>query len=211
MASPLFDALHLKLSRKILDPVAAAATDGGEVTQALRTDYLNRANKFIQMYMWLNRRSLVDVYLQGLIKSQAIAAFQTAGVAVATDYSYWLTLKANSPAQIFEWMEPARTFILDMNANPNLANVFTIYGGKIFAYQSGAVLNTGAGTLFYIGNDQRASNGDTADIAIDPIWYEPIVDIAASYHFEDKGALDFAQANLKRASIILAAIGGNQT
>jgi hypothetical protein len=40
---PTFDALNITLSRRINDPVAAAATDGATYSSAMRIDYLNQA------------------------------------------------------------------------------------------------------------------------------------------------------------------------
>ena len=66
--------------------------------------------------------------------------------------------------------------------------------GTIYAYENGTAIGNAAHPFYYIKDDQRASNGDSADILIDPIWYETIVDLAASYHFSDKG--DMKQAGL---------------
>ena len=211
MASPIFDGLHLKLARKLVDPVAAAGTDGQEVTQALRTDYLNRANKFIQMLLWTNKPGLFETYLQGLIASSTIS-FSSSGAALPADYSYYVSLQQNSPVRKLKWFEPSRKIELDMAvvsgaSNPFYSNCFTILGNKIYAYQSGAILNTGTGTFYYIKNDQRANNGDTNDISIDPIWYETLVDLAASYHYSDKKEISLQKASEDRATLVLGVIG----
>jgi hypothetical protein len=202
MASPLFDELHLKLSRKVYDPVASASTDGSELTSALRTDYLNRASKFIQSLLWTTKRDFVELYLSGLVKTQAFT-FSSSGVAIASDFSFWLAAQKDSPIRKLMWIEPSRKIELDMAVNPSLTNVFTILAGKIYAYQQGVVLSSGAGTLYYVQNDQRTQAGDTSDISIDPLWYEVLIDLAASYHFSDKGKLDFEQASIQRTAMVL--------
>jgi hypothetical protein len=211
MASPLFDALHLKLSRKLTDPVAAAATDGGEVSSALRTDYLNRANKFIQMLLWTTKPDLFETYLQGLIATSSIT-FASAGAALPSDFSYAITLQQDSPVRKLKWFEPSRKIELDMatvsaNSNPFFSNCFTILGNKIYAYQAGTILSSGTGTFYYIKNDQRASSGDSSDIMIDAIWHETLVDLAASYHYSDKKEITLQKASEDRATLVLGVIG----
>ena len=211
MSSPLFDDLHVKLSRKLTDPVAAAATDGAEVTSALRTDYLNRANKFIQMLLWTNKPDLFETYLQGLIATSSVT-FASTGAALPSDFSYAITLQQDSPVRKLKWFEPSRKIELDMATvasanNPFFSNCYTILGNKIYAYQSGVILSSGTGTFYYIKNDQRASSGDSSDIAIDAIWYETLVDLAASYHYSDKKEITLQKASEDRATLVLGVIG----
>ena len=212
MASANFDALHLKLSRKIFDPVAAAATDGSEVTSALRTDYLNRANKFIQFFLYGfdkdPTRKLTQKLLSGLVSTQSIT-FAVGGDAVASDFSYALSCYYYTGATsltIHPLMEVRPDQFVPAFRNAFIKDTFTIYGGSLYGMYNQSALTSGSGILYYIANDQRASSGDTSDIAIDAIWYESLVDLAATYHFEDKGKLDFAAAQEKRTQLVLAII-----
>ena len=203
MASANFDELHLRLSRKIFDSNATAAAAGEKLTSAQRTDYLNRANRFIQQMVVVADK--VGDFLGGLIATQSIT-FDSGGVSVASDYAYPVNLyKASSPQ--FRYIKPSEKPSLDGNFDLNEKNAFTVMGNKIFAYENGAVLTSGTGTFYYVKNDQRASSGDTNDIDINSIWYDCVVDIAASFYFEDRGEKTFADANKQRQAFVFALLG----
>jgi hypothetical protein len=206
MASPLFDALHLKLGRLVDDPVAAAATNGGELTSALRTEYLNRANKYIQSVIWPMGRAVVEKYLRGLIAVSGTATVSGAR-ALPTDYSYWLAFYEYGTYTQGVWVDPSQlTQGTANNPNPDIVVYFTIYGGNLYAYNETSTVADAAHAFWYVKNDQRASSGDTADISIDSIWYDTLVDLAASYHFSEKGSADKAAFFLGRANATIAQI-----
>jgi hypothetical protein len=196
MASANFDALHLRLSRKIDDPVAAAATDGSEVTQALRTDLLNRANRVIQNRVltmaagdWTQRRDVVMRYIPGLVTTQSIT-WASGSATLASDFSYWVECR-DSTAGLMTY-HPSKAE-LDGNLNSNIDAAFAILGTSIYGYDNGSAIGNGAtGTLYYVKTDARASNGDTNDITIDGIWFDMVVDIAALLYHEEKGDFDRA-------------------
>ena len=206
MASANHDANHVALSIRIQDPVSAAATDGAEVSSARRNVYLNKANKFIQLAIWQLGKEFIFKYLSGLKKTQAINTWSSSGTTLATDYHYWIECQYDTGPVILTFH--GSKMELDANVNPNYGNAFTIDAGKIYGYLAGTILNAGTGKLFYIQNDTRAQAGDTADISIDALWYDPLIDIAASFHFEDKGEIQYAQANLQRWKIIFDILRG---
>lgn len=214
MPSSNHDNNHILLSRKIGDPVASAGTNGNVVTSALRNDYLNRANKFIQMFF--RGRPDVEVWLQGLIGTGTVTAFSSSGFSISgiTDYSYFLTCTKDGATStkdvVLKYVEPSRKTALDNGLNLNNQDVFTVLGGKLYAYEKGAVLSSGAGKLKYIKTDYKASAAASSDIEIDALWFEPLVEIAALYHSLDKGELDFAAAYKAQRDIILAIVGGGQ-
>lgn len=204
MASANFDSLHLQLSRKIQDPVSAAGTDGSVCTSALRTDYLNRANHFVQLVVWKQGRDAVDKFLSGLVKSQAAFTWLSAGVAVASDYQQNLSCQLDGTTPVLlTWVPSSRKILLDNDQNRNLDRAYTIFGGKVYGYSNYIALSSGTGTLYYMSNDTRASNGDSSDIAIDSLWYDTLVDLAASYFFDDRGNSDLAKTDLERTKIVL--------
>jgi hypothetical protein len=206
MPSPLHDLNHLRLSRKIADPVAAAATDGSEVSSALRNDYLNKASNFIQLYFKTNRL-LAQLWIPGLIDSASVT-FSSSGASTPSDYSYWISLKrgTNSVGSFTYFPPDKKSFFDDQLGWNSIAAGFTELGGKIYAYQDNIPITSGTGTLIYVKTDVRANAGDTADIAIDKIWHDIIVDIAATYHFEDKTETTHAAQQEKRVAIILGVI-----
>ena len=205
MPSANFDNLHVLLSRKIKDPIASGSelNDGVEISSTLRTDYLNRANKFIQLAVWqIGGNLFVSKYLSGLKKTQSFT-WATAGVTVASDYHYWLEAQEDGPPVIILTYHPS-LLELDAFINPNLADAFTIDAGKtIIGFNATARLNTpDTGKMFYIGNDTRAQAQDTNDITIDPLWFDSVVEIAASFHLEEKDELQSAVAIITRWKII---------
>ena len=207
MSSPNHDNNHLLLSRKIGDAVAAAATDG-VVTSALRNDYLNRANKFIQQFF--RDRPDVDTYLQGLVGTEPIT-FSSSGNSILTDptdYSYFLTCTKDGSALtgdiVLKYFEPSRKTAFDSKINPNLRDGFTVIGNLLYAYENGNMLTSGTGKLKYIRTDYMASAGAAADIKIDAIWYDCLISLAAMYHELDKGQLDFATVQKQMSEMVLA-------
>lgn len=208
MASANHDANHLRLSRIIDDPVTVASTDGNEVTSLLRNDYLNKANRFIQLTLLSlggdhNRKDIVERFIPGLKKLQSFT-WASGGTALASDYQFWLECYDTTTPTILTW-HPSKQE-LDTDVNPNIGNAFTILAGSIYGYISGVQLTSGAtGRLYYIQNDQRASAADSADIAIDSMWFDPLVDLAASFYYEDKGE---QSSHLQRLQIILGSLKG---
>jgi hypothetical protein len=208
MASANFDNLHLMLSRKLQDPVSAAGTDGTPYTSAQRTDYLNRANHFIQLIVWRQGRDLVDKFLAGLVKAYTVT-WDLAGVNLAilvTDYQQHLSC-IHDGTRLLTWVPPSRKTLLDNDQNRNLDRCYTILQNKLYGYYNYAQLTSGTGTFYYMQNDTRASNGDTNDISIDSIWYDTLVDIAASFALDDRGNSDLAKADATRVQMVLSVLG----
>lgn len=203
MASANFDSLHLYLSRKLQDAVGAAGTDGDVYTSAVRTDYLNRANHFIQLIVWKQGRDFVDRFLSGLVKTQSIT-FASGGTSLNSDYQQHLSCAYGT--YLLTWVEPSRKILLDNDQNRNLDRAYTIMGGKVYGYYNFAQLTTGTGTLYYMQNDTRASNGDSSDISIDALWYDTLVDIASSFAHDDRGNSDLAKADAQRVQMVMSVL-----
>jgi hypothetical protein len=200
-----FDDIHMKLARKLFDPVATSATNGVKVTALLRTDYLNRANSFIQTTLLASIKngdySVIGQWLAGLVKVQT-PTWASGGTTVATDYVHWISC-VHSGTRLL-WRDPSRKLELDNAFNPSDKNCFTIFGGKIYAYYNAAQLTTGTGSLYYLFNDTGATG---AAILLDPVWHETLIDLAASFYFSDKGDLPFVQANTQRAAMVMSVLG----
>jgi hypothetical protein len=209
MPSPKFDALHLYLSRKLQDPVTAASSDGVPFSSLMRTDYLNRANNFIQLLVTQAGREYVNRFLPGLITTQAVV-WVTGGTSLATDYKQFLscqyTPSTGNPV-LLRYVGPSWKIVLDNDQNRNYDAAFTILDGKIYGYYNFAQLITGNGVLYYLKTDYRTSSGDTLDISIDPMWWDTLVDLAASFALEDRGNSDFAQMNTKRTAMVTSLMG----
>lgn len=212
MASPLFDGLHLKLARKVQDPVSAAVDDGKKLASALRTDYLNRANRFIQtVFMSLERdkldKPLTQKYLNGLIKTGAIIA---SGQALPSDFSFDAAATSSPGSIPLVWL-PQPEFAFSVTNSMNARNIYTINGGLIYGYVGGAIISgTNLGALIYVSSDQMTSSGNATDILINSIWHDVMIDIAATFYFEDRGEAEFAAMNSKRFDMVLGTIAGGQ-
>jgi hypothetical protein len=207
MACDKFNALHLKLARKIFDPVATAATDGQKVTSLLRTDYLNRANKQIQLMIWSAGHDKVNDYLQGLITLTVVDMLGGVGD-LPLDFSFRLAFQKTAGGR-FEWVEPERWADIENANNPNDTAVWTIIGSEIKAWENGAAITDGLHNFYYIKDDQRVLTTDDNDIAIDSLWHDVLVDLAASFHFEDRGEYQAALNQLSRVkSVVQSIIGG---
>ena len=204
MASPLFDNLHLYLSRKIQDPVSAAG-DSGTASTSDRTDYLNRANRFIQTVLWTKDLGpdfpIISKYLQGLIGASSFT-FSTSGTAIPSDYSY--PLWVDGTQRLF-FKEPSWWSRVLSDDARMYHSMFTVFTNKVYATYGGAALSSGTGVLYYVKSDQRASNGDSADIGIDSIWYDVLVALAASFYFQDRGNTQFVVQD--PAKLVLSVVG----
>jgi hypothetical protein len=204
-----FSNLHLYLSRKLQDPVAVATVDGGRYTSDMRTDYLNRGNNFIQLVVWQAGREYVDRYLNGLVATQAVV-WDVAGTTLATDYKQHLSCQytptTGNPI-LLRFVPSSRKILLDNDQNRNFAEAFTILGGKIYGYYNYSQLATGNGVLYYMKSDVRVASTDATDISIDSLWYDTVVDLAASFAHEDQGNGEQASMNQARTKMVLNILG----
>jgi hypothetical protein len=204
-----FSNLHLYLSRKLQDPVSVATADGVVFTSDIRTDYLNRGNNFIQLVVWQAGREFVDRYLNGLVTTQAIV-WDAAGTTLATDYKQHLSCQytptTGNPI-LLRFIPSSRKILLDNDQNRNLAEAYTILGGKIYGYYNYNQLATGNGVLYYMKSDVRTASTDVDDISIDSLWYDTMVDLAASFAHEDRGNGEQATMNQARTKMVLNILG----
>ena len=201
MATPSLDILHLRFSKSVEDPVAAASTAGSVFSVAQREDYINRAINDLTstIYHSIGKDRSREV-LQSMETTQAITAFSSAGFAVASDYTDMPTsLVKTGSTSIFTLYH--RKDELDNNVNPNIASAYLISGNKIYAYESGAILNAGAGTFYYIRKDAGVQG--TTDINISPKFWGAVIDLACILAFEETGELTSANARASRVKSLI--------
>ena len=204
MATPNLDILHLRLSRAIEDPVASASTAGVQLTVAQREDYLNRAiNDIASLAYNLVGMNKAREVLQSMETTQAIT-FSSSGVSVASDYCDMPTslIKASS-SSIFSYYPKKDE--LDNNVNPNISAAYVVSGNKLYAYESGSILNSGTGTFYYIRKDAGVQG--TTDINLSSKFWDVAVDYAATLVFEETGEMQSAQARAKRIQMLLSILG----
>ena len=208
MASANFDALHLKLSRRIADPVAAAGTNGTECSSALRTDYLNRANRMNQQMVLAQGPEAISRLLPGLIATDTTAT-SSGSRSLPSDYAFHVAFQKVSGARAT--FVPARAKAdLDQNSNPNMDLAYTIVGGTLYAYDGGVAIANGSHILYYMKTDQRASSGDSADISIDAWWWDTLLALAAHLFYADKGDSQRSAQALQEALSGTSMVMGNR-
>lgn len=177
---------HVMLSRLIQDPVAAHATDGGEVSSLLRDDYLNRGTTHVQrlvMQLVAGDRDRLSRFLSGL-KAIWQPTWASAGTTLVAGFRTWIEVKYSTAAMVYH---PSKVE-LDANLNPNLQPAFTITGGKIYGYAAGAALNAGSGDVHYLRDDQTTTSAGTT--YMDNLFVQDVIMAAAGFHFFDKGDID---------------------
>ena len=194
---------HLRLSRKVRDPVLAISSDGVKATATLRNDYLNRADIYIQEQLrLLGNQSIVERFLQGLLKPQTITAFSTDGFSVPEDFSFAVSCKDGTTQ--FDQVEGSQKYSL--NSNPLYErSVFLVSGGKTYAYNRGKIVASGTGELLYIQSDQQTLTD--VNPAIDSIWDSTLVDIAATFFWEDSGTMTSQDSEARRKLAVKAVLG----
>lgn len=206
MATPTFNAMHLRFSNRLNDAVGSAASDGDIFSSVERERYMNQANNFIQTTIFYGIGSAkARTILQSLLKTQAIT-FASAGVAVATDYNNMpVALTKDASTLMFSYWP--RKEELDNNVHANVQNAFTVELSKIYTYEAGVILNAGTGVLRYIQKDQITTDGAT-DIALSSQFHDTVIDIAVSYALEEIGEMESASAYMQRVSSILSFLKG---
>ena len=196
--------LHLRFSRSVEDPVAAAATAGTQFSAVQREDYINRAINDISSYIYhavgMNEARRV---LQSMETTLAVTTFSASGFAMAADYADMPTnLVKTGSTSIFSYYPKKDE--LDNNVNPNISAAYTINGNKIYAYESGTILSTGAGVFSYIRQDAGVQG--TTDINISPQFYDNVIDLATTLAFEESGEMSSAAARASRVKLLLELI-----
>lgn len=195
MASPNFNELHARLSRQVEDPVAAAsaATDGGILSSAVRSDYLNRATReFLQnAYLILGVAKMRKLF-QTVLTTQAIGTFDSAGTTLTNYIELPIDLvKTGDTSKFVYWPNKSE---LDNYENPHVNNAYAIEGGKLYAYQDGTVLSSGAGTFYHISYIDLVADDSSNDTLIPSIFYDTVVDYAVSYYLAETGKTDELRA-----------------
>lgn len=205
MPSPNFDILHTRFANSIEDPVATAGTAGVQFTVAQRSGYINRAIQEIQTLVYEGRgKDEARRILQSQVDSQAVS-FASAGVAVEASYiNKPLSLTKSGSTSIF--MLHPRKEELDTNVNPNISAAYVIEAGKIYAYESGVILNSGTGTFLHLGKDEGTQG--TTDVLITQDLWDYVVDLAVILALEESGELQSSASRTQRFQVFNKILAG---
>lgn len=214
MATPLYDEIDLRVSRALDDPVnytagGGAATAGKIYSVAARQDFINRANIDLQSFIWNKflaelgdteaARNVVRRILQSVVKSVSTGTFASAGITilgVATDFNN-MAIALSKTGSTASFVFKANKLDLDNNVDRNVTNAWTIESGKLYAYQSGAVLTAGTGTLYYLAADQVTQNSST-DILLSRQFWDVLRDLACYYALSERPTATLAPPQMYR-------------
>lgn len=195
-----FANLHLLFARRIQDPVSAATTDGGLVTSSERTDYLNKASREIVAIAMKARR--LDT-ISGLIATDSTSTSGGSKV-LPSDFAWKISL-TTAGGLIGDYVTPGSDVATTL-ANPNSPIQWTIKNGSLYIYDGGSAILDAEHVLTYVKDDQQTVT--TGDVGIDDHWFEPMVDLAASYFYADSGERQKAVDTLQRAMVQIQSILG---
>jgi hypothetical protein len=183
MATTNLKEMHLRLSRRLQDAVAAETTDGKKVTAANRIDYINRAIKEMQRTLYLK---LGEEQASKILQFHVslMTCDWAAGLHLLPADDIGLPLFLSSASYIYTYY-PWK-LELDRLTNSIYAYAWTISGGNIYGYENGAAATT-ACTYYYLKKDEGIA--DTTDVAVTAIFYDLIVELAYADILQERGEI----------------------
>lgn len=193
MATPLYDDIDMRVSRALEDPVSytaggGAATAGKVYTVAQRQELINRANVYLQSFLY-NKFDTDGVkrILQSTVKTASIT-FASAGTSVASDYNNMpIGLTKDSSTATYVYVQ--NKLDADNDVNKNLSYIFTVEAGKIYVYiRSAGTLtkqSSGTGVFYYLASDQVTQNSAT-DILLSRQFWDVLRDLAVWFALTEK-------------------------
>lgn len=188
---------HLIVARLCNDPVAAATTDGAEMTDDERNDLINQSILFLIQHVLFGDvdRDAATLLFESL-KKQATITWATSGTVLPSDYLEWIEVAASITGSQLGF-EPS--FLrLSSGTNPFQKEAFSIKDQKIFGYSSGALLGSGTGILLYFESSQSASSAATT-VNLDQRWQFVLAELTAYFFFAQKGDIPRADMFFKNA------------
>ncbi len=217
---PTFDQLNISLSRRVDDPVAAAATDGPRFSSAMRIDWLNEAIR-----RWILKQVRIvpgtlqaypvdEIALQNYIKQDSVAMVANvkplssgwaAAVAWIIDaYDTTLSLPINplqSPNDRYQYDTGGNSYLL-----ASTTNLFWTTSGGNFELLGGGATDTIK--LKYIC--QHTDLAAAGTILVPANYHNQIIDLALQFFGEEypqdetaaRLALKFQAANVEDQKLL---------
>jgi hypothetical protein len=169
MSSPNLDALSVRLSHVINDPVTAATTDGQLITSSYRTQFLNDGirsclNKWVINENWMALRNYIKDGTVSLTGGQSLLTAWTGNVSVI------LSAK-NSTDNVFvhpvpQWLKHAFDVALNQYLSPSATNQFYSIENGYFTLLDGTGTSTDAIYLRYVKEHSDLSVGAGASTVV---------------------------------------------
>lgn len=199
MASPNYDALHVRLSRMIGDPVAAAATNGNSFTSALRDHFLNDGvrrlmNHYVKMRGYDSFSAIMvepAFFAGGYLADEAqTLASNVKALSSWTGGVFSIVTARNATASPNVVINPlphrykdlARTGV-NRYLNPATGNQwYIIEGATLRVLGSGA---TDSVNLQYIKPHTDLTNGNATDILVPAAYWNEVLDEAYKIFAEE--------------------------
>lgn len=207
MPSPNYDALSVRLSRRLGDPAASAITDGKAYTSALRDTFINAAivklykkNIFFTDLGSLRIEILDPGFFRGVLgnEGQALAA-NVKALSGWTGGVAWIISAKNSTTNtaIFPIRQRLKS-VVETGSNTFLAasttnQFYSIENATLKVHGSGA---TDTIFLQYVKPHLALSANGAADIVVPDSYWEQVLDLAEALALEEHPT----QANIARAA-----------
>lgn len=205
MASPLYDAISVDLSKKLSDAVASATSDGDIYTSAMRDLFLNNAIKRwmlkeVGVENWNALRGYKAREGQALSNnSKALSGWTGGVVAVISAYNSTDTLLVNR-------LPDGYTAVARSGANsyysPSTTNQFWQIEGASFILLDGGSTTGDTIVLEYIKEHTALSANGSSDTSVPSAYFAEILDLATKEALEERShGSDQQVAVIKEAGV----------
>lgn len=190
MASPNFDALSLRLSRELGDPVAAAATDGKRWSSTQRSAFLNAGIRTFILKAIRNQNfgaltGYVVEEAQSLSSNTKALSGWTGGVSwILSAYNVTDTVPIRPLRHhgLRSFIEPGGNQFITASAS----NQYWVKDGSSFRLIDGGTTTSDSIRLRFIKQHTDLAAGGAGDIAIGSEYWEQVLDLAVSIGLIEK-------------------------
>lgn len=202
MATPKIDRMSVEFSKRIHDPVAAAATNGGNISADERTLFLNMAMMDLFNRIWLQVKGDIQEFAQilpELIKSRSIT-LTTSKYTIANpnlDYRALAEATVTSSNLYCTIRQASQKSLVESGRIPQMAGSATTpvaieAGGVIYFYPAASFASESAViNIVTIPKDPTTgaflAQGGSYDSPYFEDWENRIVEIAVELFDKDKG------------------------
>ena len=201
MATPKFDRISVELSRRLNDPVAAAATNGSTLTAAQRNEFVNMALQELFNMKWQQYGGDIAGFtkeLPELIVPRTGTLSSSSYVIASPNLDFVQLVEVVAPVSKYCTIRPSRLrFLVSMGTIPTMAGT----ANNPIAIESGGVIYIYPATSFVSGTITMniivapldpttggyLTQGGTYDSPFSPDWENTIVEIAVQLFDKDKG------------------------
>lgn len=224
MASPNFDALNVKLSKRLGDPVSSATSDGSRFSSALRDQYLNEGirrlmRKYVrQVEPDIEEVQMLDpVFFSGGYLSDYAGALAANVVALSTINGtgvFKIISVQNTDGTNAGMVKPLpHTEKPDVLAGDNKYLTSAAIGHNLYLIEGTNLRVIGAGatntiSVQYLKPHTDLSSGGSTDILVPSTYWDQVLDMAYKVGQEEYGTDTSMQVAILKESAIDKQING---